>query len=265
MPETPIARFRVAAAFALAALVGCGGAFAFGPQESRTAEPAAAPASSQETASGEPRAVAGEPQGPGTAGPTASTAPPAPWQVLDEHPGRGEQCLVCGQRIFEIPVVEVRYKGRRFHVAGPMLPEFQADPDLYFEKLQARSALFDERAVAPREMSGGWLGLGVYVLIGLVFAAACGYLAVARARAPLPWFFAGLIGNVIALAALVATPRGDASRLPAGVPPGLAKVPTTRSPVACPACGTANHPAAAACGECGGRLEPAVESETARV
>ncbi len=265
MPETPIARFRVAAAFALAALVGCGGAFAFGPQESRTAEPAAALASSQETESGEPRAVAGEPQGPGTAGPTASTAPPAPWQVLDEHPGRGEQCLVCGQRIFEIPVVEVRYKGRRFHVAGPMLPEFQADPDLYFEKLQARSALFDERAVAPREMSGGWLGLGVYVLIGLVFAAACGYLAVARARAPLPWFFAGLIGNVIALAALVATPRGDASRLPAGVPPGLAKVPTTRSPVACPACGTANHPAAAACGECGGRLEPAVESETARV
>ncbi len=184
---------------------------------------------------------------------------------LDRRPGEGEQCLVCGQAIDGLEIVEVRYKGRTFHVAAKMLEEFEADPDAYFEKLQARSALFDERAMEGRQTQPGWLYFGAYVAIGLVFAALCGYLAVSRSLAPIPWFFAGLVGNVAALVVLLATPRGDATALPAGIPAGLAKVPVTRLPQPCPSCGAPNHPTASACNSCGAILTPALEPETARV
>ena len=188
----------------------------------------------------------------------AETAPPV---ELEQRPGEGEQCIVCRQPIHDLEIVEVRYKGRTFHVAAKMLDEFTADPDLYFQKLQARSALFDERAMEGRQVSTGWLLFGGYVLAGLVFAALCGYLAVSRGLAPLPWFFAGLFGNVAAAAVLLITPRGDA----ADVPAGLAKVPVTHFPLPCPRCGAPNHPSAAACSGCGAGLAPAVEAETARV
>ncbi len=184
---------------------------------------------------------------------------------LDRRPGEGEQCIVCGVATYGLEIVEIRYKGRSFHVAAKMLDEFEGDPDAYFQKLQARSALFDERSMDGRRRSGGWLYFGVYVLVGLIFAALCGYLAVSRSLAPLPWFVAGLAGNVAALAVLLVTPRGDPATLPAGVPAGLAKVPVTRAPEACASCGAANHPAARACGGCGVALAPAFEAETARV
>jgi hypothetical protein len=187
------------------------------------------------------------------------------WQVLDRRPGRGEACLVCGQRIFGEEVVEIRYRGRTFHVAAPMVAEFEADPEAYFRRLQARAALFDESAVEARPVASGWLIVGLYILIGLVAGALCAYLAVGKALSPLPWFFAGLAGNVVALLALLARPAGDASALPAGVPPGLAKVATTREPVRCPVCGASNHPSAAACANCGSALVPTVQAETARV
>ena len=190
--------------------------------------------------------------------------PAAPVE-LGRKAGEGEQCIVCGQAIDGLEVVEVRYKGRSFFVAAKMLDELKGDPDAYFEKLQARSALFDERAMEGRRTSSGWLYFGAYVLLGLVFAALCGYLAVSRSLAPIPWFFAGLAGNVAALAVLLATPRGDPSALPAGVPAGLAKVPATRRPLPCPSCGVTNHPTAPACSACGAALAPALEPETARV
>ncbi len=184
---------------------------------------------------------------------------------LERRPGEGEQCIVCGRAIEGLEIVVVRYKGRTFFVAAKMLEEFEGAPDAYFQKLQARSALFDERAMEGRRTSNGWLYLGGYVLVGLVFAALCGYLAVSRSLQPLPWFFAGLAGNVAALAVLLVTPRGDPAALPAGVPAGLAKVPVTRAPVRCPSCGAANHPAAAACSGCGAAFAPELEPETARV
>ncbi len=184
---------------------------------------------------------------------------------LDRRGGEGEQCIVCGQAIEGGEIVEIRYKGRTFHVAAKMLGDFEAEPDAYFQRLQARSALFDERAMEGRRAPKGWLWFGGYVLIGLVFAALCGYLAVSRSLSPLPWFFAGLAGNVAALAVLLATRRGDASALPAGVPAGLAKVPVTHAAMPCPGCSEANHPAASRCSGCGAALAPAFEPETARV
>lgn len=184
---------------------------------------------------------------------------------LERRPGVGERCIVCGMRIEGDEIVEVRYKGRTFHVAAKMLDELETTPDVYFRKLQARSALFDERAMEGRETASGWLLFGGYVLLGLVFGALCAYLAVGRALRPLPWFFAGLVANVVALAVLLTRPRGDAAALPAGIPDGLAKVPTTRAPARCPSCGAQNHPAAAACSTCGAALVPTAVAETARV
>ncbi len=192
-------------------------------------------------------------------------APDAPATEIDRRAGEGERCLVCGQQIHGDEIVELRYKGRSFFVAAKMLGAFEGDPEVYFEQLQATSALFDERSMEGRQMSRGWLVFGIYVVVGLVFAALCGYLAVGRSLAPLPWFFAGLVGNVATLVVLLATPRGDGAALPQGVPAGFAKVPTTRAPVPCAACGVANHPAAPDCGGCGAALSPAIAPETARV
>jgi len=193
----------------------------------------------------------------------ALAQPDGGYVVKGRHAGQGEQCIVCGQRIFGEDVVEVQYKGRTFYVGAPLLEEFERDPQQYFAKLQARSALFDESALPARRMSFGWLWFGVYVLAGIVSAAIAAYVAVGKARPALPWFFAGLFGNVVAVVAVVVAPRRDASALPAGIPRGLRKVPTTRTPRPCPACGASNHPSAAACSACGAPLSPTVAAETA--
>lgn len=186
------------------------------------------------------------------------------WEVLGEKPGEGEQCLVCGQAIHEGEVAEVRYKGRTFFVAKKMMGEFQGDPDAFFRKLQAKAALFDEGSMPDRQISGFWLLFGLYVLIGLLSAAVAGYIAVSKGLEVRPWFIAGLLVNVLAILA-VAVKSKVAVELPAGIPPGLAKVPTTRKPVSCRHCGAPNHPAARACSGCGGVLESKIEPETARV
>ncbi len=183
-------------------------------------------------------------------------------QQLDRRPGAGEQCLVCGMVMQgDIEVVELRWKGRVFHIGAPLVEEFLADPERYFHKIQARAALFDEEGYGAGAMGSGWLILGIYVTIGLVFAALCGYLAVSHGLNPIPWFFAGLVGNVAALFVLFATANGDVT----GVPAGLAKVPTTRGPRTCSACGHENHPAARSCIGCRSELEPAYESEARRL
>ncbi len=184
---------------------------------------------------------------------------------IERRAGDGERCIVCEQQIYGDEIVEVRFKGRTFHVAGKMLEALESDTNSYFQQLQARSALFDERSMEGREMSFGWLLFGSYVLVGLIFAAICGYLAVGRSLAPLPWFFAGLVGNVAALMVLLVSARGDSTVLPAGIPSGLAKVPVTRAPLPCTQCGADNHPSAAACGGCGSELSPLVQAEMARI
>jgi len=203
---------------------------------------------------------------PVTAQPQTSSATEAPAIAeLDRRSGEGEQCIVCDQAIQGDEIIEVRYKGRSFYVAAVMLGELEDDPDQFFKKLQARSALFDERSMEGRAMSTGWLLFGVYVLVGLVCAAICGYLAINRSLAPIPWFFAGLLGNIAALAVLLATPRAASSPLPAGIPAGLAKVPLTHAPIPCGHCATTNHPAASSCSGCGNALKPTFEPETVRV
>ena len=203
-----------------------------------------------------------------------SDAPQAPSQqapsqqpaALGRKTGEGEQCLVCGELIRGAEVVELRYKGRRFHVAAALFEKLMEDPDRYFSKLQARSALFDEEAYSNQSpMSLGWLYFGLYVLVGLLSAAVCGCLAVSRGLASMRWFFAGLVGNVIAVLWIVLARRGDPAAAVAGVPKGLAKVPTTHGPQTCLSCGHLNHPSAEACAHCGQPTEPTAESDVMRL
>jgi len=190
----------------------------------------------------------------------------AGWVILDRRPGDGEQCLVCRKPVVDEDVFEIRFMGRTFFVGTPFMGDFEADPARYFARLQARAALFDENALAAdRPMAFGWLWFGTYVLVGLFCSALCAYIAVCKGLTPLPWFFAGLFGNVAGLGLVMFVGRGDAAALPAGIPAGLAKVPTTRAPVACPSCGVTNHPSAARCADCREPLTPSVTPEAGRV
>ncbi|MEE9219681.1 MAG: hypothetical protein V3U98_11510 [Acidobacteriota bacterium] len=177
----------------------------------------------------------------------------------------GEWCLVCRSPVAEGGLV-LLHRGRRVPLhTGVCLEEWTRNSEMIFTSLQPRGALFQELSVPASPLAGGWFLLGLYVLAGLVVGASCGYLAVARGLAPIPWFFAGLGLNVAALAGLLTRPRADLSKLPAGVPAGLSKVPTTRPPRRCLKCGSHNHPAASRCTDCGASMEPLVEAETQRV
>lgn len=188
---------------------------------------------------------------------------PASWEKLDQRPAHGEQCIVCRAQIHEGDIFELRYKGRTFFVAAAMLDDFEADPDHYFHAMQARGGLFDEAAVDVPPMRTGWLYFGSYVLIGLLFAAACSYLALDKGLPAWGWFFAGLLLNVLALAAIATRKRQPGAHLE-GAPAGLAKIPITLAPATCAHCGNSNHPSASACSDCGHALIPTVEPETAR-
>ena len=109
----------------------------------------------------------------GAANPVPGSRESPQWVILDERPGQGEQCLVGRERIFDKNAVEIRFQGRRFYVCAPALADFRDDPDGYFARLQARSALFNENALRARPMAFGWLWFGMYVMAGLVFSAVC--------------------------------------------------------------------------------------------
>lgn len=115
-------------------------------------------------------------------------------------------------------------------------------------------------------MASGWFLFGLYVLAGLLAGALCAWIAVGRGHSPAGWFFAGLAFNAAAVMVLLALPRpagGTGVSVPS-VPRRLGKVALTHAPVACPACGSPQHPASARCASCGGRLKPSASSDLSR-
>ena len=181
------------------------------------------------------------------------------WTVLDTPPAPGEVCIVCG-----VPApsdaMHLRYKGRSVAVDQKHFPEWQANPERHFRQKQARAALFDEEAMPDQTGGQGWLWLGIYALVGTLVGGVTAYLAVARGLAPVPWFFAGVFFNVVALI-LVLTRKGSAEQFVEGIPGGLRKVPITRAPMICPVCQTQNHPSASQCIQCDSALTPTAPSE----
>jgi hypothetical protein len=180
-------------------------------------------------------------------------------------PRPGEICLGCDRPVESTDLLLI-HRGRRVPLhQGPCFDAWGRNPEAMFASLQPRGALFQEPEGSISPLRDAWFAFGAYVLLGLIFGAACAYTAVGRGHAPLRWFVAGLVVNALALVVLLARPRADLSKLPAGVPPGLRKVPTTRAGVPCPKCCSLNHPAARRCAACGAALQPSVAAETARV
>lgn len=196
------------------------------------------------------------------AGPAAAQAP--------RRSLAGRECLLCPNPLGNSDT-SVTHRGRTIYLhAGACEAHWrdytEEDRDKSSIRLQARGALFDETALhAAAAVNWGWLIFGVYVLFGLVFGALCAYLAVARGHGPIPWFFLGLFFNLLALIGIFTKAKGDIERLPAGIPAGLRKVPTTRAPSYCDGCGAENHPSAVKCGACGGVLRPSAAAKTTMV
>ena len=97
-----------------------------------------------------------------------------------------ERCLVCGETLSGAGDTLLRHRGREVTICArpPCLPAWQADPERFFQRVQARSALFDEEAAGDRQVSLAWIVLGACVLLAVVGGAVWGCLAVGR-KAPL--------------------------------------------------------------------------------
>lgn len=127
-----------------------------------------------------------------------------------------------------------------------------------------RGGLFSEEGPSGQTLSLGWFALGLYVLLGLIFAGAAAHLAVQKARPPVPWFLAGFFLNALGYLILLTRPPGVGKESPGEIPRGLHKVPLTYDHRRCPGCGAYNHPAACYCPACGAQIEPDIQSEAAR-
>ena len=181
------------------------------------------------------------------------------------EPRAGETCIVCEKAVGATDQV-YEVEGQRVPVhAGACDDALRRAPEHYLARLKPRGAFLGAEPNPGPNISLGWFAFGTYILLGLVFGAICAYHAVNHALRPWTWFLAGFFLNVFGFLALVTRPAGDSSRAPAGLPPGLVKVPTTYSPRVCPRCGEMNHPSATCCVRCGNKIEPLVTSEVARV
>jgi hypothetical protein len=201
---------------------------------------------------------------PQTAEQAPETVPISPHTTATRSEIRPEElCAVCRQ--------PVGTEGVAYEVAGQRIAihrdelasDLAAQLRRLVRQLQPRGAF-----LGTREAYGGvswiWFFTGLYILVGLGFAALCAHRAMHTGYPPVPWFFAGLFFTALAYLGLLTRPR-RAVFAPGGIPRGLGKFPATLPSRPCPGCGAMNHPAAAKCSGCGGKLEPRIESEAARV
>jgi len=178
----------------------------------------------------------------------------------------GEICIVSGKPLVEGDVALI-VRGRRVPLCFSKVDTFLKYQDKYFATMQPKGALFQEELSAPKGaalggVTSGWFLLGLYVLVALVFAGMSGYTAVSKGLPPIPNFFIGFflsaLGYLYVLTRPAVAKKGE-------IPAGLVKVPATHTPVPCSGCGYQNHPSAKQCVGCGGKLEPMLQSEVARV
>ena len=186
----------------------------------------------------------------------------------------GEICIVCNNPVGpDDPVYLVQ--GQRVPVHADEEREFLSNPRKYLMRLKPMGGALlgadsNEPGMANRagndqpSVSRVWIYGGLYVLLGLVFAALCAHRALHVGYSPWAWFGLGLVLNAFAYLLLLTRPRREV-RAPAGVPVGLGKIAATHAPERCPKCGALNHPSAAQCLGCGAILSPGVEPEVRRV
>jgi hypothetical protein len=166
-------------------------------------------------------------------------------------------------------------QGQRVPVHAEEEREFLSNPRKYLMRLKPMGgALLGADSNQPgmanragnnqQKVSRAWIYGGLYVLLGLVFAALCAHRALHVGYSPGAWFGLGLVLNAFAYILLLTRPKREV-RAPAGVPSGLGKIAATHAPQRCPKCGAFNHPSAVQCLACGASLSPRVESEVRRI
>ena len=168
----------------------------------------------------------------------------------------GDHCTVSGELLGPNDVC-LLVDGRRVPLKKEAVNIFLNNQEKYFSKLQPKSALFTESMGVAKNLSIGWFIFGIYVLIGLLFAALTSHAAVGKGLKPIPWFFIGLFFNAFGYLAVLMKKSEAVSAVPAG----FAKVPLTSAPAVCPDCGYENHPSAKSCSGCGTALNPQDKSE----
>jgi hypothetical protein len=176
------------------------------------------------------------------------------------EPRANDICIVCKKPIGTEGVV--------YLVNGQRVPlhfvvcytAFERNPQKYLAALQPRGAFLGTSG-EETGLSFGWFFAGLYVLVGLVFAALCANRALSVGRSPSGWFAVGLVLNALGYLMLLTRARQTDVT---SVPEALGKIGTTHAPLPCPQCGALNHPAADRCIQCGNKLEASVSSEVSK-
>jgi hypothetical protein len=178
--------------------------------------------------------------------------------LSERMPARdGETCHICNGKVGKGDAAYLA-SGQRvaLHAADCCEGKFLKDSQVHTASLRPNS--IQAVAVAGVGLASRWMWFGIYVLAGLVFGGFTAHLAVRKGYSPAGWFLRGFVllgGAYLYLCRKPARPGASSA------PVGLAKVPLTSQPVACPACGEPNHPSASQCLACGGRMLPRVASE----
>ena len=177
-------------------------------------------------------------------------------------PRADDFCIVCKRPLGREGVVHL-VDGQRVPLHFAVCYErFAKAPRMFLSTLQPHGAFLGVDG-GQQNLSFAWFLGGLYVLLGLIFAALCAHRALQSGRNPAGWFAAGMFLNVLGYVLLLTRPRLEI-QAPCGVPAGLAKLPTTYAPKQCPKCKETNHPGAEKCASCGENLKPVVKSEVAR-
>ena len=175
----------------------------------------------------------------------------------------GDRCIVCGTPLSPGDKVYL-VEGQRVGVMTQMEPTLLSDPWAYLARLKPRGGLFGGETARQGRVSNVWLLAGLYLTVGIGFAAICAHRALNMGARPVPWFFAGLAFNAFGYLALLLRSKGEADGTKAApIYRGVVKIPATAEPTACPTCGGLNHPSATDCTSCGAELTPTAESEVA--
>jgi hypothetical protein len=174
----------------------------------------------------------------------------------------GERCIVCGMPLSSNDTAII-LRGRRIPVMKGMADTVLKNPEIYFKSVQARGALFQEdfqgqSGAVQAGVNLRWILAGLFVLSALAFGALGAVASVSKGLAPISGFCLGFGLSVFGYLYVLTRPSQTTSL---DIPAGLAKVPVTQSPLACPQCGNTNHPAAASCAVCHVALSPQGHSD----
>ncbi len=177
-------------------------------------------------------------------------------------PKAGDICRVCNRPIHDSDVVYLA-RGQRLPIhVSELDANVRGQLEQVLARLEPRGAFIGAWQDHPA-LSKAWFLAGLYILLGLVFAALCAHRALHVGHSPVVWFGVGLLLNAFGYLLLFTRPKREVLA-PAGVPAGLRKISATPAPQPCPKCGTLNHPSAVACIGCGAALEPRMDSEVVR-